>query len=125
MKQATVSLPRLFEDYQAVAAEKRRIYGFAAQAADADLDAAEAACDAAYDALEAIADAILAIPTASIGDLVIKAQVLLARGADPADLFHYRPIDLSRFVQEVQSLSVLGTDIPGRKMPATLADVGR
>jgi hypothetical protein len=38
-------------------------------------------------------------------DLPIKAQLLLARGADRADLFHYRPQDLTRFVQEVRGLA--------------------
>lgn len=92
----------LWQQFQATAAEKQRIYALADQAANAELDAAEAACDAAHDALEAVADAILTTPLASKTDVAIKAQVLLARGADPADLLHYRPNDLSRFVQEIR-----------------------
>lgn len=98
------SIELLWKQFQATAAEKRRIYALADQAADGDLEAAEAACDAADDALEAVADAILATPLASKADVAIKAQVLLARGADPADLLHYRPKDLLRFVQEIRDL---------------------
>lgn len=92
----------LWKQFQATASEKLRIYAMADQTADTDPDAAEAACDAAHDALEAVADALLATPLASKADVAIKAQVLLARGAAPADLLHYRPQDLSRFVQEIR-----------------------
>jgi len=105
MQQAVPSLSRLFDDYQAAATEKRRVYALADEADDADLDTAEAACDAAYDAVEGIADMILATPTGSAAEIAIKAQLLLARGAQ--DLLHYRPEDLTRFVQEVRSLAQL------------------
>lgn len=110
MQQATLSLAQqsstidtLFADHQIALAEKHRVYVLAEQAGDADLNAAEAACDVAYDAVENIADAILTAPPASLADLAIKAQLLLARGAE--DLLHYRPKDLARFVQEVRSLA--------------------
>lgn len=112
MSQAAVTLSRptsaieaLFARYQVADAEKRRVYALADDTADVDLDAAEAVCDAAHDAVESVADAILAAAAKSTTDLAIKAQVLLARGADPADLFHYRPQDLTRFVQEVRGLA--------------------
>ncbi|MCK1758752.1 hypothetical protein IVA78_27170 [Bradyrhizobium sp. 137] len=97
----------LWNEFQSAASEKQRVYALADQAAAGDLEAAEAACDAAYDAVEAIADAILATPFASKADVAIQAQVLLSRGADPADLLHYRPQDLTRFVQEVRGLAQL------------------
>ncbi|MDA9510928.1 hypothetical protein XI09_40995 [Bradyrhizobium sp. CCBAU 11386] len=100
-------IEQLWKQYQVTASEKRRIYALADQPVDGDLEAAEAACDAAYEALEAIADAILTAPLASEADATIQAQVLLARGADPADLLHYRPQDLTRFVREVGALAKL------------------
>ena len=74
-------------------------------AADAIFAVAQAAYDAAYDAVEAVADMIFANPTRSKADAAIKARVLLARGADPADLFYYRPKDLIGFIQEIGRLS--------------------
>lgn len=100
-------IEQLWKQYQVTASEKRRIYALADQNADTDPNAADAACDAADDALEAVADAILATPLASKVDVAIKAQVLLSRGVDPADLLHYRPQDLTRFVREVGSLAQL------------------
>lgn len=97
MQKLQSTLPQLFTRYQEADAAKRCVY------ADAD----EAACDAAYDAVEAIADAILATPAGSAADAAMKAAVLLARGDDPSDLFHYRPADLSRFVKEVRALAQL------------------
>jgi hypothetical protein len=41
------------------------------------------------------------LPSFSPSDDAIKARVLLARGPDPANMFYYRPEDLSRFVQEI------------------------
>ena len=112
MQQADISLPRptyaieaLFSKHQTADAEKRRVYALADEADDADLHTAEAACDAAYDVVEGIADAILASPAGSAAEIAIKAQLLLARGAQ--DLLHYRPDDLTRFVQEVRSLAQL------------------
>lgn len=93
----------LWKQFQATASEKRRIYALADQTAGTDPDAAEAACDAAYEALEAVADTIMAAPIASKVDAAIQAQVLLARGAE--GLLHYRPEDLTRFVQELASLT--------------------
>ncbi|MCK1618055.1 hypothetical protein IVA96_15660 [Bradyrhizobium sp. 159] len=114
MPQATNTLTRLtstidtlFADHQVALAEKRRVYALAERATDDKVDAAEAACDVAHGAVENIADAILMAPAMSVADLAIKAQLLLARGADPADLFHYRPEDLTRFVQEVRGLAGL------------------
>lgn len=108
MSQATASLPQpcssieaLFTNHQAALAEKRRVYALAEQAGDADADAAEAACDAACDAEESVADMILARHARSQIEFAIQARVLLARGADPADLFYYRPEDLTRFIQEI------------------------
>ena len=105
----TLALPcstieTLFKTYQAAVAEKRHIY---ALADDTDDNATEAACNAAFDAAEDIADALLAAPITSDVDRAIKARVLLARGADPADLFYYRPADLIRFIQEISSLAEL------------------
>ncbi|WP_128940522.1 hypothetical protein [Bradyrhizobium zhanjiangense] len=105
MQQAELSLPRLFENYQAADAEKRRVYAMAEQAADDDIGAAEVACYAAHDTAEAVADAILAWPARSPIEFAIKARVLLARGSDPVDLFHYRPEDLARFLREVCSFA--------------------
>jgi hypothetical protein len=114
MQQAAFSLPlptstieTLIKNYEAADAEKSRVYALAANAADDDVDAAEAACGAAYDAVEGIADVILATPIGSATDVAIKARVLLARGADAADLFHYRPEDLTQFVQELRGLARL------------------
>lgn len=112
MQQATIILPRLtstidmlFADHQVALAEKQRVYALAEQAGDADLDEAEAACDVAHRAVEDIADAVLTEPSRSLADLAIKAQLLQARAANPAALFHYRPQDLTRLVQEVRSLA--------------------
>jgi len=44
---------------------------------------------------------VIATPIGSATDAAIKARVLLARGADAADLFYYRPEDLTQFVQEL------------------------
>ena len=76
----------------------------AEQAADDDVDAAEVACDTVYDAVETLADAIFGMPARSVADLAIKAHLPLARGA-VHDLLHYRPDDLSRFVQEVREIA--------------------
>lgn len=105
MSQAALTITRLFEDYQTADAEKKRVYALAEEAADCEGEAAEASCDAAYDAVEAVADVILATPARSYSHLGMKAQVLLARGPDPKDLFHYRPEDLTRFVQEVRNIA--------------------
>lgn len=122
MSQAAFSLPQfspfelLLADYEVATAEKDYAYelwhgawaatGGGGAAVDA-VDAAEAACDAAYDAVEAVTDMILALPARSSSEVAIKARVLSARGADPADLFYYRPQDLTRFVQEVRGLAQL------------------
>ncbi|MCA6099183.1 hypothetical protein [Bradyrhizobium australafricanum] len=100
MQQAASTIPQLFRGYQTANAEKRRVYALAEQAADND-EAADVACDAAHAAAETVADAIFATPFASPSDIATKAQLLLARGDDPADLFHYRPDDLVRFLKEV------------------------
>lgn len=105
MQQAATTITRLIEDYQTADAEKKRVYALAEQAADCEGDATEASCDAAYDAVEAVADVILATPARSSSHLAMKAQVLLARGTDPKDLFHYRPEDLTRFIQEVRGFA--------------------
>ena len=111
MSQAAFSLPHfspielLSADYEVAITEKTTAYAIADKAAPAAYDVAEAGCSAAYDAAESVADMILAIPAGSLKDLAIKARVLLTHGADPADLLHYRPDDLSRFVEEVRSLA--------------------
>lgn len=110
LSQSSSSIEALFADYQSRAATKARAYALVEElergevADDTAGRDAEDACDAAYDALEAIADKILAAPVQSYFHSVIKANVLLARGSDPADLFHYRPEDLVRFVQEIRDL---------------------
>ncbi|WP_029084344.1 hypothetical protein [Bradyrhizobium sp. th.b2] len=100
MQQAAISIPQLFKGYQTADAEKRRVYTLAERATN-DIEAAEVACDAAYDAAETIADAVFATPFASASDMATKAQLLLARGDDPADLLYYRPKDLVRFLKEI------------------------
>ena len=77
----------------------------AEQAAEGDADEAEVACDTAHDAVEMVADAILATPIASVADIATKAGLLLARGDAPADLSHYGPDDLVRFLREVCSFA--------------------
>ncbi|MGY3584439.1 hypothetical protein ACVIGB_006502 [Bradyrhizobium sp. USDA 4341] len=101
MQQAAITIPQLFKGYQTADAEKRRVYALAERATNNDIKAAEVACDAAYDAAETIADAVFATPFASASDIATKAQLLLARGDDPADLFYYRPRDLVRFLKEI------------------------
>ncbi|WP_407114346.1 hypothetical protein [Bradyrhizobium sp. LMG 9283] len=63
----------LWKQFQATAAENRRIYALADDTAGGDTEAAEAACDTAYEALEAVVDAILAAPLASKADAAIQA----------------------------------------------------
>jgi len=104
LSRPTSAIETLFKTYQAAVAEKRRMY---ALADDTDDDATEAGCAAAYSAAENIADALLAAPVTSDVDRALKARVLLARGADPADLFYYRPADLIRFIQEISGLAQL------------------
>lgn len=121
MSQAPFSLPQfspielLLADYEVAIDEKKAAYAVSDTCCDAggpdaraNLATAEATADRAYEAVEDLADMILDLPAQSASELAIKARVLSAR--DPYHQVHYRPEDLTRFLQEVSGLALsLGT----------------